>query len=73
MSYCNAPQCERCWMEKRGEVSINEEGNVRFQVATPVRLTQPELEVCAWCGEPTIFGVYVRARRDELTHPPEEE
>ena len=48
MSWINAPICERCWIERNSEWE-------------PVRLTEPEIEMCNFCGSPTIFGAYVRA------------
>lgn len=39
--------CDPCW-ESRNPVRV------------PVRLKQPEVEDCAYCGESTTSGIYVR-------------
>jgi hypothetical protein len=45
--------CERCWFDQRGD-------------RMPVRLAHPDAERCAWCGRPTIAGIYVRADSADL-------
>lgn len=56
------PMCEPCWDHKnpnRRAVKIKDE------VAVP--------EVCAWCGETTRAGIYVRADPRELWFPKAED
>jgi hypothetical protein len=35
-------------------------------VKAPVRIVEPDLEWCCYCGSPTIFGAYLRANPDEM-------
>ena len=48
MSRWNHPMCQECWDETRGD-------------AVPVRMLDPDPEVCCWCGADTRSGIYVRA------------
>jgi hypothetical protein len=53
------PICEDCWerfFPHKGE---------------PVRLIDKEPERCAWCGQVTLSGIYVRAHPDVVTYPTE--
>jgi hypothetical protein len=50
------PQCERCWLGQNTKVVNDHDLSVRL----PVRMKDPEVEYCCWCGALTIFGVYVR-------------
>lgn len=69
-------QCERCWI--LGNTTELDDGAI--EIRRPTRLTEPELEICCFCGVVTIMGIYVRAEpdqafcalRDEVTGPPEE-
>lgn len=67
--FCNAAQCESCWIEDNAVW----DGDRLVSLRTPVKLVEPVIEQCAWCGAPTIFGVYVRTRKDELAYPPQPE
>jgi hypothetical protein len=40
------PICEACWNRLAGQ--------------DPVRLREPEIETCSYCGEETRSGIYVR-------------
>lgn len=67
MAWINAPMCEACWVDRHSvweavpEMSMRDIQATRLvSVEVPVRLREPELEVCHWCMRPTIFGVYVR-------------
>lgn len=42
------PMCRECWEEKNPQ-------------REPVRIRDPELEMCCWCGLPTNEGIFVRA------------
>ena len=48
MSQWNHPMCDWCWYRDYGE-------------RVPVRLKEPDKEVCCWCGRRTSSGIYVRA------------
>jgi hypothetical protein len=61
----NQPQCENCWIEREATW----DGDVLTGIRAPVRLTEPVIERCAWCGEPTIFGVYRRADPTTVLFP----
>lgn len=68
------PICERCWIEAEGvwvsDIATGTESlsALRF----PVRLTEPTIEVCAWCGQPTIIGAYKRADPRSVPFPARE-
>ncbi|HEX5016665.1 MAG TPA: hypothetical protein VFX15_03660 [Actinomycetes bacterium] len=51
------PQCEKCWM--LANVIVDDEG-VATSIRRPVRATEMTVEECAWCGDPTISGIFVR-------------
>lgn len=54
------PCCDACWghyFEARG------------QNHQPITVTHPEREQCAWCGEDTHSGIYVRADPNSVPYP----
>jgi hypothetical protein len=61
--------CEACWFKRQG--TFNEQGHL-IELRHPVRILEPELEVCCFCGQATIFGVYVRAEPMETCRHREE-
>jgi hypothetical protein len=70
------PCCERCWINEEGgkwePISGDGEMQILVEVRRPALLKNHEVEQCALCGEPTIFGCYIR--RDPATVPfPQEE
>jgi hypothetical protein len=67
VSWINAPICERCWIERNSEweavpsMSMRDLNATRLvSIRMPVRILEPEIEICHWCIHPTIFGAYVR-------------
>ena len=52
------PICETCWKRP----PIHDTGGPEIE---PARLLSPEKEKCAFCGDETESGIYVR--RDPLT------
>lgn len=56
----NQPQCEVCWIEH------NTHTGQGVHVLTPYRSPHPVLEQCAFCGKPTIVGIYVRWDPDNV-------
>jgi hypothetical protein len=65
------PICERCWIEAEG-IWIADALSARealSSVRLPVRVKEPVIERCSWCGDPTIFGVYKRADPRALPFP----
>jgi hypothetical protein len=62
--------CERCWINNRGQLGDHGDGlQSLVDVPVPVRLASEaaELTACCYCGEPTIFGVYVRQDPAEVS------
>ena len=45
--------CDECWHRRDPE-------------RVPVRLTEPIVELCCFCGELTVSGIYVRHDPQEL-------
>lgn len=70
MTNWTQPTCERCWILRRS--TSDAEGRIEG-VEIPYRLKEPSLEQCAFCGEPTIFGVYVRINPASVMFPAQEE
>jgi hypothetical protein len=57
------PCCERCWVESVGRLA---DGTLR----------KPRLmhnwehgETCAWCGQETVIGLYIRLDPQEVAYP----
>ncbi len=75
MSRWNQPICERDWIERNSvweEVPGLPDGQARLvSIRQPVRLNEPEVERCSYCGGPTIFGAYVRDDPATAPYPPE--
>lgn len=68
----NQPKCERCWIDHEGKwepLASHPEAERLLEVRSPVRVSEVELETCSWCGEPTIFGVFVRADPRSVPYP----
>lgn len=61
--------CERCWIEREGEWRPAPEvgGDVLVSIRRPVRIREPDLEQCCFCGAPTIIGIYVMHDPKELS------
>lgn len=59
--------CERDWIAK----NANWRGDVLISIDRPHLLVEPEVERCAYCGEPTIFGAYVRDDPANVRYPKE--
>lgn len=58
MANWNQPICERDWVERNGE-------------RRPVRVIDPDEERCAYCGEATKSGIYVRDDPQSVPFPTE--
>ena len=50
------PLCRWCWERKNGE-------------REPVHMIDPKAEVCAWCGNLTEAGIYVRMDPEKVRYP----
>jgi hypothetical protein len=71
----NQAICERCWIDQFGEFIEVFEGKAQrlMGVSMPVRLVNPTVEICGYCGMPTILGAYIRDDPKNVTYPREEE
>lgn len=56
------PQCQPCWDERNPD---REPVKIRDELATP--------EICAWCGETTRAGIYVRVDPRTVPFPSEDD
>ena len=61
------PQCEACWIEQ----NMTHGDDAVFSIRRPTVLVQEHthIEFCAWCGKPTIMGIYVRADPKTVPYP----
>jgi hypothetical protein len=59
------PCCERCWVP----FVIG----VRQELLEPTRLIEPEQETCAFCGDDTSSGIYVRADPKQVPYSRQED
>lgn len=48
--------CERCWFE-------------RYAPRDPLRLVDPDEEICCFCGGPSSAGIYVRVDPATVPYP----
>jgi hypothetical protein len=48
--------CDDCWLKRNSYI-----GPDGAMVRVPVRITEPELEICCYCGIRNRDGIYVRA------------
>lgn len=58
------PICEECWLQLESEVNGDE-----VKIRMPVRLREPQVEECSYCGHVTIFGVYKRDDPAKVPYP----
>ena len=63
------PQCERCWINLNTAIDPTFEVTIR----QPVMVKDREIETCAFCGEFTIVGIYVRADPSTIPYPKKED
>jgi hypothetical protein len=65
----NQPICEKDWIDQRVVTTVVDGIEVVVDIPVPMRMVSEHvaIERCSWCGEPTIFGAYVRA--DPATVP----
>ena len=66
--------CEACWLSREPyTVRIDETGLVEIRTPVRARLYEEgdrlELQVCGYCGAPTIWGVYVRVDPATIPYP----
>jgi hypothetical protein len=65
------PICERDWIAREGTWDTSDRGDPTLSVRIPLRLAAgvTSVERCSWCGEPTIFGTFVRANPQSVPYP----
>lgn len=63
MSNWTHPKCEACWIAD--SATVDGSGYIE-SIRAPTRVVDPDLELCCFCGNPTLVGIYVRADRAEL-------
>lgn len=62
------PICEKDWIAQNS--TWNEDNTEMTGVKIPVRVTNIDtVETCAWCGDPTIMGIYVREDPTKVEFP----
>ena len=66
----DSPCCEACWIDAVGVQRIDE-GTTRIRV--PLMLKDSGMHTCAFCGELTIVGIFVRRDPATVSFPPVEE
>lgn len=59
------PICERCWI-LRDESYTSDDA-----LKMPIRLKDPELEFCSYCGLITFVGIYIRDDPANVPFPKE--
>jgi hypothetical protein len=62
------PICEACWIKQN--IVIDEDN---IEIREPVMVRSSEIEKCAYCGKPTIVGIYKRDDPANVTYPREKE
>lgn len=66
------PCCEACWIS-RNAVIVDQNGDtsgIRIaSVRMPTVIRDPDIEQCAFCGSPTIVGIFVRADPKSVPFP----
>lgn len=67
------PQCERCWVQQNStweqDPELGPDAETLVSIRTPVVSLRREINRCAWCGEPTIIGIFVRVNPEEVPFP----
>jgi len=64
MASWTSPICERCWIDQNSSAD---------GIRRPTRMVDPEVERCAFCGNLTIMGIFVRVNPATVPFPPEED
>jgi hypothetical protein len=67
MSNWNQAICERCWINKNTD--HDQYGNPYIRMPVTINREYTEVERCAYCGLPTIFGCFVRANPATVPYP----
>lgn len=65
------PICEACWI---GQEAVFDENRLT-SIPAPFTLPRDQraLEACAWCGQPTIVGIYKREDPANVPYPARED
>lgn len=54
------PVCWSCWIKENGE-------------HTPIRMREPNPEICCKCGQQTVSGIYIRIDPNTVPYPTDKE
>lgn len=65
----NCPICEFCWIDQEAVLDSN---GLMTGIRRPAMVVDPPVEMCAWCGNATIIGIYKRADPKSVKYPREE-
>jgi hypothetical protein len=63
--------CESCWLSREPYTVHLDSDSGDIQIRTPVRIRSDiiSLQVCGYCGGPTIWGVFVRVDPATIPYP----
>lgn len=68
LSWTN-PCCEQCWIAREGNWTRVDDLEVLESVRAPSKSLDAGIEQCAFCGNPTFLGIYVRADPASVAFP----
>jgi len=67
------PICEVDWIAQNSKwepaPEIGPDAERLIEIRMPVRVVDSEIKTCAFCGNPTIFGVFIRADPKKVSYP----
>lgn len=63
----NQPMCERCWINKN--TTVHDDGSETIRRPFLMVGEHVTAEQCAWCGNQTIVGMFVREDPATLPYP----
>ena len=69
-------QCEACWIDTEGEwEDVGDDTSVLTGCRMPTVMiaSERQVEQCAWCGNPTIMGIYKRVDPTTVPYPKEKD
>jgi len=64
------PTCEPCWIKQH---ATYDDDDVLVSIDRPVMVKDDMVQQCAYCGAPTIVGIYTRADPATVLFPREKE
>lgn len=70
MSNWTQPCCEACWINREAKWEELPDGREKLvAIRRPVMVKGGMVERCAFCGNPTFLGIYVRENPAEVPYP----